>query len=189
MLKKGNVVFAAIALVSALLLVGTAAGTLAYKEAIFTSFSRQSQKAFYAADTGIEVALFLDVAQGVLNPPPGTMFAMPNDTGGEVQNKLDDLEASPYGGPLVLIAPFEPSENLATATTATTTFYLKFTDVQADNNAKPCAKVAVGKYVDGGGVRTVIISQGYDMSNKSAASCAAATDQTRRVERTLTLNY
>lgn len=187
--KKGNVVFAAIALVSSLLLVGTAAGTLAYKEAIFTSFSRQSQKAFYAADTGIEAAMFFDFANGILNPPPGTLFAMPNDNVPEINDKLTALENSTYGEALELIAPLNPSENVAGATYATTTFYLKFSVSQSENNTKPCAKVAVGKYTDGGGVRTIIISQGYDMSNKTASDCTAATEQTRRVERTLTVDY
>lgn len=62
--EKGFAIFIAIAITGTLLLVSTAVVTVALKEAKIAAAGRESQYAFYAADTGMECALFWDVHQG-----------------------------------------------------------------------------------------------------------------------------
>lgn len=59
--QKGFTLFIAIVITATLLLVSTGIATIALKEAFLTSSARESQHAFYAADTGIECALFWDL--------------------------------------------------------------------------------------------------------------------------------
>ncbi|MBX4198989.1 hypothetical protein KW800_01785 [Candidatus Parcubacteria bacterium] len=68
---KGFTLFIAIAVTATLLFVSTGIVSIALKEAFLTSASRESQYAFYAADTGIECAIYWDVK----NPSGVSAFA------------------------------------------------------------------------------------------------------------------
>jgi len=59
--SRGFTLFISIIVTGTLLLVATAIVNVALKEAFITSAARESQYAFYAADTGIECALYWDV--------------------------------------------------------------------------------------------------------------------------------
>lgn len=61
MTNKGFTLFVAIVVTGTLLLIATAIVGVALKESAITGAARESQYAFYAADTGIECALYWDV--------------------------------------------------------------------------------------------------------------------------------
>ncbi|MEK7187103.1 MAG: pilus assembly PilX N-terminal domain-containing protein [Patescibacteria group bacterium] len=61
MKKNGFTLFISIVVTGTLLLIATSIINVAVKEAFITGAARESQYAFYAADTGIECALFWDV--------------------------------------------------------------------------------------------------------------------------------
>lgn len=69
--QKGFTLFIAIVVTATLLLVSTGIVSIALKEAFLTSASRDSQYAFYAADTGVECAIYWDVK----NPTGISAFA------------------------------------------------------------------------------------------------------------------
>lgn len=58
---KGFTLLIAIVITATLLLVSTGIVSVAVKEAFISSSARESQHAFYAADTGIECAIYWDV--------------------------------------------------------------------------------------------------------------------------------
>lgn len=64
--KKGFALFVAIGVVSIVLLVSVALTNIALKQTQIASSGRESQKAFYAADNGIECALYWET----INPTP-----------------------------------------------------------------------------------------------------------------------
>ncbi len=95
--RKGFVILFAILISSVMLLISVGIFQISQKEAILSSFSRESQKALYAADSGIECTLYQDV-----NPPvpsgggaPKTAFPI-DGTGADTtvkcsENTLDVL--------------------------------------------------------------------------------------------------
>lgn len=61
MKNKGFTIFVAIIVMGTLLLIATGIVSLAVRQALISASGRESQHAFYAADTGIECVLFWDV--------------------------------------------------------------------------------------------------------------------------------
>jgi len=59
--QKGFTLFIALVITATLLLISTGIVALAVRESFLTTSSQDSQYAFYAADTGIECALYWDV--------------------------------------------------------------------------------------------------------------------------------
>ena len=59
--QKGFTLFIALIIVATLLLVSMGIASISVKENFLTSASRESQYAFYAADTGAECAIYWDV--------------------------------------------------------------------------------------------------------------------------------
>jgi len=70
-MNKGFTLFIAIIVMSTLLLITTGIVSLAARQSLISSAGRESQEAFYAADTGIECALYWDVQ----NPTGISAFA------------------------------------------------------------------------------------------------------------------
>jgi len=68
---RGITLFIAIIVMGTLLLVAMAVVSLSVRQSFISSAARDSQSAFYAADTGLECALFWDVA----NPAGVSAFA------------------------------------------------------------------------------------------------------------------
>lgn len=60
--KKGITLFVAILITGTLLLISVAIINLSVKEAFLSGTARESQYAFYAADTGVECALYWDAS-------------------------------------------------------------------------------------------------------------------------------
>jgi hypothetical protein len=60
-MNRGFTLFIAVVITGTLLLIATGIATLAYKQGLISSYGKESQIAFYAADSGIDCALYWDV--------------------------------------------------------------------------------------------------------------------------------
>ncbi len=167
--QAGSTLFLSILLISIVLVLGINISTIAFKELRFSAFGRDSQKAFYAADTGAECALYHDYIEYA---PDSAFPANPTETPSFIQCAGRSLT------PLVVGTAASSSKS---------EFYLKFSNSDAD----PCVHVTVEKGdTDGdGSVMTQIESLGVDVSDKSATDCSAAASQTRRVQRAIRIRY
>ena len=77
-MNKGITLFIAIVITGTLLLIATGMVNLAVRQSLISGSGRDSQMAFYAADTGMECALFWDVK----NPTGQSAFA--TSTGSQI---------------------------------------------------------------------------------------------------------
>ena len=59
--NKGFTLFIAIVIMGVLLIIAMSMASLATRQAFISTTGRESQLAFYAADTGIECALYWDI--------------------------------------------------------------------------------------------------------------------------------
>lgn len=131
--EKGITLFIAILITGTLLLISVAIVTLAVKEAFLSSTYRDSQYAFYAADTGAECAIYWDVN----NPNSVSAFATTSAITRIfcLGNTIDPVRVVSAGG------------------NGTSTFHI-------DYQSEPyCADVIVAKNADG---TTKIESLGYN---------------------------
>ncbi len=74
--EKGFTLFVAIAVMGTLLLIATGIVATAYRQGLISSAGKDSQMAFYAADSGMECALYWDIA----NPAGQSAFATSTGT-------------------------------------------------------------------------------------------------------------
>jgi Tfp pilus assembly protein PilX len=82
--QSGFTLFIAIAVTGTLLLVATGVVSLSYKQSLISNSGRESQVAFYAADAGMECALFWDVKN-----PGGSDSAFATSTGSTIYCNKD----------------------------------------------------------------------------------------------------
>jgi Tfp pilus assembly protein PilX len=149
------------ALVSSIVLaLGAAIYSLAVKELQLSSLGRDSQYAFFAADTGAECALYWDVRYDYFaTTAPATV--VPPDPRCDTQSFTTTGRAATY--------PY------------TMTFQL---DVSVPNSANTfCTNVSVTKSQSSGVLQTAIHSDGY---NKS---CATYATSQRTLQRSVELHY
>jgi len=130
-----TVLFAAL-IGSLLFSLGIAISQLSIKEVVLSVAGKQSEAAFFAADTGIECALYWDLH------PSGSVFPKSNGVG----------EPTPTTVTCTGVANEVSFPSTPTSAAATTTFSLAFTP-------KGCATVIVGKTAVGS---TVIESRGQN---------------------------
>lgn len=119
MKEQGFTIFIAMIVMGTLLLISSSIVNLAVKQSFISSSGRESQYAFYAADTGIECALFWDVKN------PATEITAFSRAG------TSEINCN-YSLPQVVGGPV-----------ATSTFWIFFTPDPY------CAKVNVSKAVSG----------------------------------------
>ncbi len=74
--KRGFALFLAVVMMGTLLLIAAGVVNLAYRQSLISFAGRESQTAFYAADTAMECALYWDV----YNPTGTTAFATSTGT-------------------------------------------------------------------------------------------------------------
>lgn len=157
---------------SVLLAVGISIFNITVKELALSSSGRESQFAFYAADTGIECALYWDFkGQFVFATSTSVTPASPSNP---------DCVIGPLGAPQYI----DITSNVTRApTTATTKFLITIPNTDASGVWAPyCALVTVTKSSpDGVIVNTQIDSRGYNTACDS-------TDPSR-VERALQVTY
>jgi len=74
--QKGFALFLSVVITGTLLVIATGMVALAYKQSVITSSARDSQHAFYAADSALECALYWDVKNptgtSAFDPSTGT---------------------------------------------------------------------------------------------------------------------
>lgn len=183
--KKGFTLLFAILISVLVLAVGTSMITIALKQVILSGAGRESQYAFYAANTGVECAVYWDLhgpqlIDGVIEyvfPPPE-------------QTRLSDLsleEVKCGGGKLVTGEGFIFGQNYTgpwnISNTNTTVFRLAITN---DINSKTsdlqyCAEVTVEKEEVNDVVLTTITSQGLNNCDPD--------NNSRTVQRGLVIQY
>jgi len=163
--KQGITLFIAVSVASLVLILLLNVMAIAIKEVQLSGFVRESQEAFYAADAGIECAIYHDLFTGGSSP-----FPEPTEPQGPATLKcIDDMN-------MIYV------DN---GTYATSTFAVRFSDT---NDDAACAIVTVAK---GNGL-VKIESFGvnkHDADTSQDADCDGATNQIRRVERALRATY
>lgn len=138
--SSGFTILFAVLIGSLLFSIGLGIAHVSIREILLSAAGKESERAFFAADTGIECALFWDIYKGkqeLVFPSSG------NETGGRefiACNGESDVSVKPVSG---------------IATAATSTFALDFTD--GESKPAGCAFVTIGKTVSGS---TVIESRG-----------------------------
>ncbi len=165
--KSGMTLFIAIVIMSVLLFVSFAAINIAIKGTLFASSGRDSQQAFYAADSGIECALYWDS-----KPVTGSAFATstsgsPINCGGSSIANGQQISGTSTG-----ITNF-----IGGGGSANPTSVFGFVMNQGINPVNYCAIVTVTKNTNG---TTYIKSRGYNTCD---------TTNGRRVERGLEVTY
>lgn len=169
----------AVIVTGTLLLIVYALSNISLKELILTQSGKDSQIAFYAADAGVECAMFWDLK----NPgSAGGNSAFDPSIGGNVIFCNGNTIKSDLEVPTV---PNTTTSVVGGGGTPTSTFYINLTPT-LDDGTGPCAIVRVGKHQIGpvGGIgsyiRTVILSRGYNTCD---------TGNPRRFERGLRVIY
>ncbi len=135
--KRGFTLLIAILVSGVLLAVGLSIFNIASKELILSSAGRESQFAFYAADAGIECALFADRIQDAF-----------------IFNKA--VAGVNCGGGSVDFTKSADSASLPFTTTSDFRFYLNGAGTGA------CADVHVEKWTDNSATSTQVDSRGYN---------------------------
>ncbi len=157
--SRGFTLFIAVIVSSLFLAIGFSLASLSVKQQIISSIGKESQFAFYAADTGIECALYWDFkganvfATSTESTPPSSGV---NCNGRDIATNWNIVRD---------------------ATQAKTTFAFDF------SLQTYCAVVTVEK----SGTLTTIESRGYNNATLSGSSCASSNPRT--VERAILVNY
>lgn len=197
--KTGFTLFVALVVSSMLLAVGFSLSNIILKQLIFSSSGKESQLAFYAADSGAECALFWDRKDMLGYTTYEGAFATSTDTADTLDIMCGMGMADESGEATAKVGSFEKyGDNFS----ATTTFYVDYRDPNNVQGHKACAKVTVSKWQDmSTGVaieRTSIDSRGYNAPFKglvgffdSPVSDAGKCDlnNPRVVERAVRLDY
>lgn len=144
---RGFTLLVAIIFMSVMLSFGLALGTLAYKQAVLASSAIQSQYAFYAADAGLECALYADQKEDLFAYTP-------------------DLEAPVPLMTCDAAAPISVSVILHTADQRVISSRLSL------DSGKRCADITVYKPSSEGA--TYVFSVGYDVSCETVANPSGA---------------
>lgn len=76
--RRGFALFIAIVFMSVMLAFGLALGALGYKQQVLASTALESQEAFYAADAGLECALYADQQQNLFAYPATAPTSIPS---------------------------------------------------------------------------------------------------------------
>ncbi len=165
--KKGFTIFFAMLVGSLALSIGLAIYDLTVRELDISGTATQSQYAIYAADTGIECALYWDFKCELTGCQAGSVFATSSQvssypTSGVTCNGADVAATAVAAGTWLS----------STAAAATTTFTLTFAPQPY------CTTITVAKY--GSPTKTTITSRGYN-------TCLAGSPS--RLERALRVNY
>jgi hypothetical protein len=195
--SKGFTLLFAVLAATLVLSVGAAIISVAVRQVLLSGAGRESQYAFYAANTGIECALYWDLQASSTNPE-SYVFATSSDT----------TINSGYGADCVginiseKIASGDPINNnddfgisASDPSSATTIFRLDFTNTDGsgyfdETDGKPtpnyCSDVVVRKWLDYDDdlgfnrIFTSIYAQGYNTCDPNS---------TRRISRGLDLHY
>ncbi len=170
--QKGFSVLFASLVGSLVLAIGLAILSITIKQITLSSAGRESQKAFYAADTGTEFALFLDrggdntdCPDGIFPVPPSTTICGINDHPYLFDTvTLNDDGANGYEETAFL--------KVESADATKTVSLIRVQRTNPINNNPICFDVYITKisYDNGITVATEIESRGYSTCNESASN-------------------
>lgn len=174
--RRGFTIFFAMLVSSLALAVGLAIFDLTVRELELSSTATQSQYAIYAADTGIDCALYWDSKCPTSGGPTyctksgGSAFATSSASGQPPT-------------PSNLLCNSQDITSAWTVTTggslATTTFTMSVSAISQVSGTTTCATIDVGKFTNAGVLYTTIVSHGFN----------TCTTGITRVERTLQVTY
>jgi len=158
---RGFTIFFATLVAALALAVGVAIYDITVRELAISAIQTDSQEAIYAADSGVECALYWDSKMSTTTNPSGSAFATSTAdtesvTSGEVFcNGQDIVAGSSYFSPTVswTVVP--------TGSSATTTFQFSL----GKSVSSPCARVTVLKY--GNPSATTINAYGHNTCDNS----------------------
>jgi Tfp pilus assembly protein PilX len=167
--SRGFTLLIATIFMSVMLMFGLALASLSYKQQMLASSAIESQYAFYAADSGLECALYADQQQNLFayTPPP-------------IPPAVDTAPSINCRG----VPPFSTS-----VISHTNSQWVVFNRINLDSVTR-CVDVTIYKPDPAGGGPTYLFSQGYDVS--CATVTAATTNPNaapRMVTRGLTAHY
>lgn len=160
--KQGFTILIAVITAGILLIIAMSIGGIALKEQVLATANKESQIAFYAADTGMECALYWDQKKGAFTRTDDQNAAVLNDF---VCNNIKDNDTTPTLG------------DNETSDEYHYTFMVK--DIPVANNVPTCAIVKITKTVLSTSTKTYIQSYGYN-------TCEASP---RRLERGIEAKY
>ena len=182
--QKGFTVIYAVLISSLLLSIGLGIYSISIRDFILASSASESQKAIFAADSGIECALYWDYQ----------FEAFPTSTAITSDNEYTDNSTPAYCGQTRINDPATPSDTSgawsvvkesdinAVPIIATTTFTARLGDSEDDNIA-PCVTVTVtktGANFEATFGATRVEARGYN---------TCITENPRRVERAIRVQY
>lgn len=189
--NAGFTLFISLIVSSLLLAIGFSLSTIILKQLVFANSGKESQLAFYAADSGAECALYWDrkdIAGATLFD--GSFSTSTTDKNIFCGTGADSPSTAQVGS-------FSKELSTGDQSQATTTFYVDYSD-KSDTNHKACAKVTVAKSLDATGganvEKTQIESRGYNVSMTGTpgpegnATCDFSATN-RIVERAVRLDY
>lgn len=170
--EAGFALYYAVLFSSVLLAVGVSMLNISLKEFLLSASLKESETAFFAADSGAECAIYWDIRQVGI-------FPVYRDSG----SVLRTAPSPPFPGTVADPSPIRCNgTDTVTPTVTTATLTAAMTTLTFNVNGSFCTFVQVSKLIRGdGSVSTTIDARGYN------ATCASAS--TRRVERALTYTY
>ncbi len=179
--QKGFTLLFAVLLSTLIISIGATIMSIALRQTLLSGTSRESQYAFYAANTVLECAFYWDVVgTQPIDPENDTGIVFPAD-GETITSAQDDIKCA--GINIVTGAGGDQGPWDDTTTPDQTKFKIKITDeLSADPSYQPhapyCAEATVIKTLDAatGLITTRIEAKGYNTCD---------TSNTRRVERGL----
>lgn len=181
--KKGFTLLFAILVSILILAVGASIINIALKQVILSGAGRESQFAFYAANTGMECALFWDLNGATVDGAGVAKYIFPPpDSPGSRRDDLDSINCS--GTNITTGSSIYSQSYTAPWVTETnsTTFRIAISNsISGIDNTLYCAEVTVDKEVINNAVYTTITSQGLNTCDPDSNS--------RAVQRGLVLQY
>jgi hypothetical protein len=168
--KKGYTLLFAVLISSLMLGIGLAILTISRKELLLSSAGRESQFAFYAADTGAECAMYWDFGQ---------------------RDAYNQSTPSPTIRCNAQVIPLSRNNQIATTQTDTYTFTTSLSIDSARAVDRPCAYVTIYKTYEPA-VNPPPGSPAYQIKNtviESRGRNTCDTNDPRAVERALRIKY
>lgn len=182
--NKGMTLFIAVTIMGVLLFISFAVVNIAIKGSLFATSGRDSQFAFYAADAGLECALYWDskyiISYIDSNPIYGSIFATSSYSGEISSRTIYCAESGVVSGQNLYGTTSPPVVGrigLGGDTNPTSIFSFL---MEPGVVSSPCAVVTVRKYYSGSNLMTYIKSRGYNTCD---------TSHPRRLERGVEVTY
>jgi len=162
--KSGFVILFAVLLSTTILLVSAGVFSLAFKSTILSSYAEESNIAFYAADSGIECALYWDISPDIAN----TAFDPLSTTTGSVRC----------------------ADTAITVNNSGDRYWFSFDlNSPGDDKERGCAFVLVDKITQGGFIWSEITSAGYNSCETTGGVVNPDGDDLDLVERRISIRY